>query len=135
MNHLFDAAFAAFLLAAAMQDARHREVQHWVVIGLVLIALTRMFYTGEFSVLFSLVPTSILIVMWSIKPEACGAADIKVIGSLLLYTGLGILPLLAVMAACILAMMHILIGKHANTPFCYWLGLAGSALMAVRIFA
>ncbi|HMM31737.1 MAG TPA: hypothetical protein PKB13_08160 [Clostridia bacterium] len=133
MNHLFDAAFAAFLIIGALQDARRREVQHWVVIVLALIALTRMFYAGEYSVLFSLIPTGILIVMWYIHPEACGAADIKVVGCILLYTGLGILPLLAVMAACILAMMHILIGKHANTPFCYWLGLAGSALMAVRI--
>ena len=135
MNHLFDAAFAAFLIIGSIQDARRREVQHWVVIGLALIALTRMFYTDEYSVLFSLIPTGILIVMWYIRPEACGAADIKVVGCILLYTGLGILPLLAVMAACILAMMHILIGKHLNTPFCYWLGLSGSALMAVRIFA
>lgn len=135
MNHLFDAAFAAFLIIGAVQDARRREVQHWVVIGLALIALTRMFYAGEYSVLFSLIPTGILIVMWYIRPEACGAADIKLIGCILLYTGLGILPLLAVITACIFAMMHLLIGKLNGTPFCLWLGITGSALMAVRIFA
>ena len=135
MNHLFDAAFAAFLIIGAVQDARRREVQHWVVIGLALIALTRMFYAGEYSVLLSLIPTGILIVMWYIRPEACGAADIKLIGCILLYTGLGILPLLAVITACIFAMMHLLIGKLNGTPFCLWLGITGSALMAVRIFA
>ena len=129
MNHLFDAAFAAFLIIGAVQDARRREVQHWVVIGLALIALTRMFYAGEYSVLFSLIPTGILIVMWYIRPEACGAADIKLIGCILLYTGLGILPLLAVITACIFAMMHLLIGKLNGTPFCLWLGITGSALM------
>ena len=135
MIHLFDAAFAAFLIIGAVQDARRREVQHRVVISLALIALTRMFYAGEYSVLFSLIPTGILIVMWYIHPEACGAADIKLIGCILLYTGLGILPLLAVMTACIFAMMHLLIGKLNGTPFCLWLGITGSALMAVRIFA
>lgn len=135
MNHLFDAAFAAFLIAASVQDARRREVQHWVVIGLALIALARMFYTCEYSVLFSLIPTGILIVMWYTRPEACGAADIKVVGCILLYTGLGILPLLAVVAACIIAILHLLLGKLKGTPFCLWLGITGSALMAVRIFA
>ena len=135
MIHLFDAAFAAFLIIGAVQDARRREVQHWVVIGLALIALTRMFYTSEFAVLFSLIPTAILIAIWFLKPDACGASDIKVLGSLLLYTGLGIIPLLSVMAACILASMHLLIGKLKGTPFCLWLGIAGSALMAARIFA
>jgi Flp pilus assembly protein protease CpaA len=134
MNYIFDAAFAAFLIAAALQDVRRREITHGTVLCLVAIALAHMFYTRDYYVLFSLIPIGILIVIWYIKPDACGAADIKVMGSLLLYTGLSLFSLLSVMVACIFAASHMVFTKRSTTPFCYWLGLAGCGYMAARWF-
>ena len=131
---LFDAAFAAFLVVAAIQDARQREVKHWTVICLIVTALLHMLFTRDYNVLYSLIPTCILIAVWYIRPDACGAADIKVLGSLLLYTGLSLFSLLSVLAACLFASSHIFLSKRSTTPFCYWLAIAGCGYMAVSIF-
>lgn len=134
MNYVFDAAFAAFLIIAAAQDVRRREVNHWVVFCMLAIAVAHMFFTRNYNVLYSLIPTGILIAMWYIRPDACGAADIKVIGSLLLYTGLSLFSLLFVMVACLFASSHMVFSKRSTTPFCYWLGIAGCGYMAARWF-
>lgn len=132
MNYIFDAAFAVFLVIAAAQDVQRREVPHWTVICMALLAVANMFYTRDFYVLLSLIPTGILIAIWYKQPDACGAADIKVMGSLLLYTGLSILSLLSVLTACFFASSHMVLSRRSSTPFCLWMGIAGCGYMAVR---
>ena len=135
MNYVFDVAFAAFLIIAAAQDVRRREVNHWVVLCMLAIAVAHMFFTRNYNVLYSLIPTGILVAIWYIRPDACGAADIKVLGSLLLYTGISLFSLLSVLTACFFASSHIVFSRQSSTPFCLWLGIAGCGVMAMRMFA
>ena len=132
MTYLFDAAFAAFLIVAAVQDARRREVEHWTVLVLLALALAHMVVMADYAVLITLLPSAALIGAWYVRPSLCGAADIKVIACFLLYTGFAFLPLLALIASCILALSHLLITGNKGTPFCAWLGACGAAFLLIK---
>jgi Flp pilus assembly protein protease CpaA len=132
MSYAFNAAFAAFLMIAAVQDTRRREVEHWTVIGMLALALGRMLYFQDYKVLYALIPGAVFALAWYFRPEACGAADIKVMVGFFLYTGVELLPLLAIILACALAAVHMLILKVKTTPFCTWLGACGILVIAIK---
>lgn len=132
MKYVFDAAFAAFLIFAAVQDARRREVEHWTVIGMLAIALCRMLCFRDYSVLYALIPGALFIAIWFFRPEACGAADIKVMICFLLYTGIALLPMLTIILACALAAVYMLVRKVKTVPFCIWLGACGTVFLIAK---
>lgn len=132
MSYAFDAAFAAFLMIAGVQDARRREVENWTVAALLAIALARMVVMADYTVLLTLIPIGALIGVWYARPTVCGAADIKVLACFLLYNGIALLPLLAIILSSIMAVVHLFVTKSKGTPFCAWLGACGTVFLVIN---
>jgi hypothetical protein len=91
-----------------------------------------MVVMADYTVLLTLIPIGVLIGVWYARPTICGAADIKVLACFLLYNGIALLPLIAIILSSIMAVVHLLVTKSKGTPFCTWLGACGTVFLVIN---
>ena len=128
----------ALLIIAAVQDAKKQLVSNWISIGIFVLALLAML-AGQQHDLLGLVPGLIMAAIYLIGFEDhFRGADIKLLAALGLYLGLHSCLLMLFIAAitaliyegCRYLVTH---EKRTHIPFCTWMGIAGSFILAVQM--
>ena len=126
------------LLAAAVQDAKYREVSNWISIAIVILAALLMLTKQQLD-LSGMVPGAITALLYVVGfDKHFRGGDIKLLAALGLYLSLyGCLVMLFI--ASIAALLYegcrylITHEKRTHIPFCTWMGIAGSFILAVQM--
>ena len=129
---------AAFLFVAALQDARKREVSNWISIGILACSIILMAVQKQID-LSGIIPGVIMATLYLLGfDKQFRGADIKLLTALGLYLSfLGCLLMLFL--ACITSLIYEGVRyiatreKRKYIPFCTWMGIAGSVILAVQI--
>ncbi len=136
--YLLHGIVAAFLFVAALQDARKREVSNWISIGLFVTALILMAVQRRID-LSGLLPGTVMATLYLFGfDNQFRGADVKILIALGLYLSLyGCLMMLFI--ACVAALFYegiryvITHEKRKFVPFCTWMGIAGTFILAAQI--
>lgn len=137
-NILLHGFVAAFLFVAAFQDARKREVSNWISISVLVCAVIAMIFQQRLD-LSGMIPGMIMATLYLLGfDNQFRGADVKILAALGLYLSI-IGCLLMLFIACMLALIYEglrYIATHEKRkyiPFCTWMGIAGSVVLAVQI--
>ena len=129
---------AAFLFVASFQDARKREVSNWISISIVVCAVIAMIFQHRVD-LSGILPGTIMAILYLFGfDKQFRGADVKLLAALGLYLSIiGCLSMLFI--ACTLALVYegvrfvVTREKRKYIPFCTWIGIAGTIILAVQI--
>ena len=129
---------AAFLFAAALQDARKRQVSNWLSIGILACSIILMAVQMQID-LSGIIPGVIMATLYLLGfDKQFRGADVKLLialGLSLSLVGCLLMLFIASFTALIYEGIRYAITheKRKFIPFCTWMGIAGSVILAVQI--
>lgn len=137
--YLLHGIVAAFLILAAFQDARTREVSNWNSVGIFVSTIILMVNKRHID-LSGVLPGVIMAFLYLIGfDNHFRGADVKLLAALGLYLGLHgclLMLLIASFSSLIYEGIRYLVTreKREAIPFCSWMGIAGTIILATQIF-
>ena len=136
--YLLHGIVAAFLFVAALHDARKREVGNWISIGIMICSIILMAVKRQID-LSGIIPGIIMATLYLLGfDKQFRGADIKLLTALGLYLSfMGCLLMLFIASFTSLLYEGVrYIATHEKRmyiPFCTWMGITGTFILAVQI--